>query len=235
MVDSAVLATNFVLGLFAFFAPCGFPMLPAYIAYYLPRGEHDASLARSLARGLGGGALAALGAFAVLLAIGGLAVALGAPFKQRVAWLELVGGLVVIGLGIAMIVGRGVSLKVALRPSQTRSALSLVGFGALYAATASSCVAPVLLGVLFPAFAAGSLADGLLQVGAYAAGMSLLLLAASVAIATSQERLLKAMRRVLPHVEKALGGLLVGVGAYLIWYWAATQFGVPAPPSFPAP
>lgn len=233
--DAGVLAYNFTLGLFAFFAPCGFPMLPAYIAYYLPREAHDSNAGRSLLRGLGGGLLAALGAFLVLLSIGGLAITLGAPFKERVVWLELVGGIVVIVLGTLMILRRGPSLKVALRPSQKKSALSILGFGALYAATASSCVAPVLLGVLIPAFAAPSLVDGLLQVGAYAAGMSVLLLVASVLIALSQEKLVRAMRRILPHVEPVMGTLLVAAGLYLIWYWAAVEFGIPSPPSLPAP
>lgn len=236
MVDPAILAFNFTLGLFAFFAPCGFPMLPAYIAYYLPRdADAPAGAARNLARGLGAGLLAAAGALAVLLAIGALAVWLGAPFKARVATLELVGGLVVIVMGTLMILGRGPSLKIGLSPSRSKSAASLVGFGALYAATSSACVAPALLGVLFPAFASASILDGMLQVGAYAAGMALLLIVASVLIALSQEKLVRAMRRVLPHVEKAMGSLLIAVGLYLIWYWAAVEFSIPAPPSLPAP
>lgn len=237
MADAAILASNFALGLFAFFAPCGFPMLPAYVAYYLPRSGDGApsSLARDLARGVGGGMLAALGAFLVLLLIGGLALALGSPFKQRVVWLELVGGLVVITLGTLMILGRGPSVKIAMRPSQRRSALSLVGFGALYAMTASSCVAPILLGVLVPALSAPSLASGLIEIGAYAAGMSMLLLVASVLIATSQERIMRASRRILPHVERVSGVLLIAVGLYLIWYWGASELGWVPPPTVPAP
>lgn len=235
IAEASVLVYNFTLGLFAFFAPCGFPMLPAYIAYYLPRDATAEPLSRSLARGLGGGLLAATGAFLILLAVGALAITLGSPFKARVAYLELVGGLIVIAMGLLMILRRAPSFKVALRPSQSRSALSILGFGALYAATASSCVAPVLLGVLFPAFAAPSLLDGALQIAAYAAGMSVLLLAASVLIATSQEKIVRAMRRVLPHVEPVMGTLLVAAGLYLIWYWAAAEFGIPAPPTLPAP
>lgn len=234
MVDSAILAYNFTLGLLAFFSPCGFPMLPAYVAYYLPRGDGAPSAGRNLARGLGGGLLAALGAMLVLLAIGALAIALGAPFKARVALLELVGGAVLVTLGTLMILGRGPSLKVGMSPSRSRGALSLVGFGALYAATASACVAPVLLGVLFPAFAA-PFAEGVLLILAYAAGLAVLLVGVSVAIALSQEKLVRAMRRVVPHVEKVMGALLIGAGIYLAWYWAAVEWGVPAPPSLPAP
>lgn len=236
MVEPGVLAYNFSLGLLAFFSPCGFPMLPAYIAYYLPRAaEAPRPFARSLAAGLGGGLLAAVGALLVLLAIGALAVALGAPFKERVLHFELVGGLVLVVLGALMLLGRGPSLKLGMSPTRARSAGGLVAFGALYAATASACVAPVLLGVLFPAFAAASPVDGLVQVLAYAAGLAFLLVVVSVLIATSQERLVRAMRRVVPHVEKVMGTLLIAAGVYLAWYWAAVQWGIPPPPTMPAP
>lgn len=236
MVEPGLLAYDFTLGLFAFFAPCGSAMLPAYLAYYLPRGngEHAPPIATRIAQGLAGGVLAALGAFLVLLAIGALAVTLGAPFKENVLWLELFGGIVVIVLGTLMILGRGPSLKLPVRASQKKGALSLIGFGALYAATASSCVAAVFLAVLIPAFSA-PIVDGILQVGAYALGLSVVLLAASVLVALSQGALVRAMRRVVPHIEKASGALLVAAGLYLVWYWAAAQYGFPAPPSLPTP
>lgn len=235
MVDPGLLAYDFTLGLFAFFAPCGSAMLPAYLAYYLPRGDGDApAVPTRVAEGLAAGLLAALGAFLTLLAIGALAVSLGAPFKGNVIWLELAGGIVVIALGTLMILGRGPSLKLPVRASQRRGALSLVGFGALYAATASSCVAPVFLGVVIPALGA-PLADGLLQVGAYALGLSAVLLAASIVVALSQGALVRAMRRVVPHIEKVSGALLVAAGLYLVWYWAAVQVGIPAPPALPSP
>lgn len=236
MVDPGLLAYDFTLGLFAFFAPCGSAMLPAYLAYYLPRGdgEHAPPMLTRVLQGLGAGLLAATGAFVVLLAIGALAVTLGAPFKENVLWLELVGGLIVITLGTLMILGRGPSLKLPVRASQRKGALSLVGFGALYAATASSCVAAVFLAVLIPAFSA-PLAEGILQVGAYALGLSVVLVVASVIVSLSQGALVRAMRRVVPHIEKASGSLLIAAGLYLVWYWAAAQYGIAAPPSLPTP
>ncbi|HET6405023.1 MAG TPA: cytochrome c biogenesis protein CcdA, partial [Candidatus Thermoplasmatota archaeon] len=107
MVEPGLLAYDYTLGLFAFFAPCGSAMLPAYLAYYLPRlDEEAASLPLRIARGLLAGTLAALGAFLTILALGALAVTLGAPFKDNILWLELVGGLIVITLGTLMILGR---------------------------------------------------------------------------------------------------------------------------------
>lgn len=227
MPDLSLLAFNFSLGVLAFFSPCGFPMLPAYLAYYLPRGEGEDGpsppTAASLARGLAGGALAATGALLVLGAIGGLAVALGAPFKQRVVWLELAGGLVVLALGVLVLTGRGPSVKLGLAPSRRRGALGLVAFGALYAGVAASCVAPVFLGVLLSALGAPTPLDGLLQVGAYAVGLAGLLVAVTVLVAASQDAALRALKRVLPHVERASGVVLVLVGLYLVSYWARVE------------
>lgn len=236
MVDPGLLAYDLTLGLFAFFAPCGSAMLPAYMAYYMPQGAEGstAPVPVRLARGLAAGLLAGVGAFTVIFIIGALAVSIGAPFKDKVIWLELVGGIVVIVLGSLMVLGRGPSLKLPLRASQRRGALSLVGFGALYAATASSCVAAVFVVVLIPAFQ-GTFLDGLLQVGAYALGLSVVLVVASVVVALSQATLVRAMRRIVPHVERVTGSLMIAAGLYLVWYWAAVELGVPAPPSLPAP
>lgn len=219
-MDLPLLLFAFALGANAFFSPCGFPMLPAYLAYYLPRkGEGRHGFRSGLARGLGGGALAALGAFAVLAAVGALAALLGAPFKARVADLELAGALVVLALGMLTIAGKAPSVRVALRPSQRRSAWALVGFGALYAAVAASCVAPPFLAILVQAFAAPGVVEGALVVLAYAAGLCALLVAVTVLVATAQEALLRRLKRVLPYVERAGGVVMILVGIYLLWYW----------------
>lgn len=203
-------------------------MLPAYLAYYLPKTERDIHAGHALARGLGGGALVALGAVLVLSILGFLAIALGAPFKQHVIVLELVGGIVVLGLGILTLAGRGPSIRLTARPSEKRSALALVGFGALYAGVSAGCAAPVFLSMLFGAFAAPTFTEASLLVAAYAAGIATLLLLATVLVTTAQKGVLDRMKQALPHVERASGVILVLVGLYLIYYWARVEFGLPA-------
>lgn len=227
MADPLILH-SFLLGLNAFFSPCGFPMLPAYLAYYLPREADDTRVATSLARGLGGGLLAGAGAVLVIGAIGLLALLLGAPFKEHVLLLELVGGLLVIGLGVLTLLGRGPSFKMRLQPSRRQSAWSLFGFGALYAGVAASCVAPLFLGVLVQALAAGSWLQGAAYVGAYGAGLSGLLVGVTLLVAAGQHRIVHGLKRVLPHVEKVSGVILVLVGLYLVYYWARVEYGLPA-------
>lgn len=224
MADPAILAANFLLGVFAFFSPCGFPMLPAYVAYYLPRGEGEREpLPRAIARGVGGGLLAALGALLVLGVIAALAAVLGAPFKERVIWLDLVGGLIVLGLGILLLLGRGPNFKIPFSPSRERGALGILGFGALYAGVAASCVAPVFLGVVIAALGAPTPLGTAVEIGAYGAGLASLLLLVTVLISAAQDKAVRAMREILPYTEKVSGGLLVLVGLYLIGYWARVE------------
>jgi cytochrome c-type biogenesis protein len=221
MVDAALLAYNFTLGLSAFFSPCGIPMLPAYLSYYLTReGEASGAGKAALARGLLGGLIAAAGAFVVLAGIGALAQWIGAPFKARVAWLELAGGLLLIGMGALVLAGRGPSVAFALRPGTRRGALGLLSFGALYAAVAAGCVAPLYVGMLVVAQSAPTAGEGLLRVGAYAAGFAVLLVAATALVSTARHETIRALKALVPKVERAGGAVLVLAGLYLVWYWS---------------
>lgn len=225
-MDGALLAFNFNLGLVAFFSPCGLPMLPAYLSYYLTRDAEDRARgpAANLLRGLGGGALAAAGAFATLAAIGLAALAVGAPLKERLVGLELVGGLVLVALGVLVLLGRGPSVALALRPSTKRGALGLLSFGALYAMVASSCVAPVFIGMVVVATRAATPAEGALDVAAYAAGFATLLVAVTVLVALAQHRVVAALKSATRHAERIGGVALVAAGLYLVLYWAQVAF-----------
>lgn len=219
--DWALLTLNFSIGALTLFSPCSFAMFPAYVAYYLPRGDDGSppSVAARLARGIGGGLLAALGASVVLGSIAALALALGAPFKEHVVKLELLGGLVTIGLGVLLLMGRGPRFTLPLTATRARGALGLVAFGALYAAVAASCNAPLLLGIAVPAVAA-PLPEGAALVGAYLGGLATTFVATTALIAVFQDRAARALRRVVPHVERVSGAILVLAGLYLVVYWA---------------
>ncbi|HEX2021184.1 MAG TPA: cytochrome c biogenesis protein CcdA [Candidatus Thermoplasmatota archaeon] len=224
MPDAGGLAFTFGLGVGTFFSPCGFPMLPAYLSWHLPRlGAGEGG--RALARGAAGGLLAALGAASTLLAVGALAVAAGAPFKRNAHWLELAGGLVVLALGALALAGRAPRLAVPARAPARRGLLGLLLFGALYAATSAGCSAPLLLAAMGYAAAAPGVLDGALLVAAFAAGLGVMLLAATVAVSLAQEALVRRASAALPAIERAGGIVMVVVGAYLVWYWAAVQYG----------
>jgi copper chaperone CopZ len=85
--EFSVVAVGAIAGTAAFFSPCVFPLLPAYVSYFL-MASSDAQSATNerLWRSLRWGAAAALGIVAVNLAIGGVIVSVGAasPFQPDV-------------------------------------------------------------------------------------------------------------------------------------------------------
>lgn len=229
MVDYAILAFNFSAGLLAFLSPCGLPMLPAFVAYYLGSDEQaEAARRRStlanVARGLLGGALVGLGAFLALSTVGALAVLVGGPFKERVVWIELFGGLLVMGLGIAMLLGKEVTITPRFRATGSRGLASLALFGALYAAVGAGCVAATLIGAMVDAIAAPTRFEGFLRVGAYAAGVAIPLLLLTLTVSITGTGLVRKLNAILPYVKRVSGVVLVAAGLYLVWYWYRVEF-----------
>ncbi|MFQ6016479.1 MAG: cytochrome c biogenesis protein CcdA [Anaerolineae bacterium] len=100
----------FSAGLASLFAPCSFPLLTAYIPYYLrlDAGDRDEGLrgetigtATWIWRGVGGGLTASLGAVSVFVILGALLGSAGRVIKPLVPGMEaLVGGLLIL-LGLA--------------------------------------------------------------------------------------------------------------------------------------
>jgi len=90
-------------------------------------------------------------------------------------------------------------------------------YGITYALASTGCTLPIFMVVVANAFAGGVL-NGLAQFGAYALGMTLMMIALSVGMVFSKElisRILPPLRRVIRWVG-ALG--VMAAGAYLIYY-----------------
>src|SRR5260370_28172692 len=92
----------FSAGMVATLNPCGFAMLPAYLAYLLGRAE-GASLGRQLARSTLAGLGMTSGVMGIFLAAGVVISGLGAAIARFVPWLGLVVGAVVAILGLVMV------------------------------------------------------------------------------------------------------------------------------------
>ncbi|HZT53373.1 MAG TPA: hypothetical protein VE995_03235, partial [Gaiellaceae bacterium] len=88
-----------------------------------------------------------------------------------------------------------------------------------YGTASLSCTLPIFLAATGSAVT-GSLAGSALSFLAYAAGMGTILTALAVAAALSQQGLARALRRLVPYVNRASGALLALAGAYVVYYWA---------------
>jgi cytochrome c-type biogenesis protein len=220
-VIEAPIALAFGAGMLATVNPCGFPLLPAYLSYFLgidARGETStrASVGRSLAVG---GAVAA-GFLTVFLAAGLALSHLQASVYRWAPWLTIVVGAGLFVLGIAML--RGFQLMVNLpklgKGGRSRTAGSMFVFGISYAVASISCTLPTFMSAVAGTFRRENLASSTVTFLAYAGGMTLVLLALTVSMGLARRSLLQHMRRAMPYVSRAAGALLVVAGAYFAYY-----------------
>lgn len=214
-------AYAFTAGMVATVNPCGFPMLPAYISYFIGLDDDraDPGLSR-VPRALGAAAAVSAGFLAVFVGLG-LPIRAGMTSIYRVMpWLTIVIGLALVGLGVAMLAGYRVKLALPRldRGGRSRRASSMVLFGVSYAVASLGCTLPLFLPVVANR---SNAASGILAFAAYGLGMGVVLTALSVGLALARESMVRRLRSVLRHVDRVAGGLLVLVGAYLVWYWSS--------------
>jgi cytochrome c-type biogenesis protein len=214
------LAYAFTAGLVATVNPCGFPMLPAYLSYFIGADDAEADARGRVPRALGAAAAVSLGFLAVFSVLG-IPINAGLSSVYRaMPWLTLVVGVALLGLGVAMLRGR--RLKVSLprldRGGGSRRFSSMVLFGASYAIASLSCTLPIFLGVVANTAERANAVSGALALVAYAGGMSLVLTVLTLALALARESMVRRLRGALRYADRVAGVLLVAVGVYLLYY-----------------
>jgi cytochrome c-type biogenesis protein len=217
-LDGLRIGFAFAAGAATFFAPCAFPLLPGYVAFYLGQGDGNgnAPLPARLGRAVAVGALASLGFFVVYGVLAGIVASVGAGALADIATLELaVGGLLVV-LGAAMASGRfDPSLHVQL-PERRRSAGGFFLFGVVYGVAAAGCTAPIFVGLALFALGSGPLGAAVV-LGSYAAGMATLMVAVTLLAAVGRAGLLHTLSRNTGRVSRVAGALLALAGVAQIY------------------
>lgn len=220
MID-APLAFAFSAGLVAAFNPCGFAMLPAYLAYFLGvDGPDDGDVGVGVARALRVGVLVTAGFVAVFGVVGLLVSNLSVTIEEYLPYVTIVIGLGLVVLAVAML--RGFELTVALpkleKGGDARTDRSMFVFGLSYAIASLSCTLPIFLGVTATTFRNANVASGVSAFGAYALGMGLVLMVLTVAIALARQGLVTRLRSAMRWVNPVSAVLLLVAGAYVAYY-----------------
>lgn len=216
----SALSYPFALGLAAAVNPCGFPMLPAYLSFFL--GEDRAAqsaLARVRVAVVSAGAVAV--GFVAVFALLGSVVELGVSvFMAWVPWVMIVLGALMVAFAAVRLAGHGRLALPHLRlGGRERTVPSMVGFGASYAVASLTCSLPLFLAAVAGSFTRVGPARGLGSFVAYALGMAAILTVVTVAVAVARTSVVAALRRGGRYLDKAGSVLLLLAGAYLVYYW----------------
>jgi len=221
-MSSLNLAFAFTAGMLATVNPCGWAMLPSFIAWHLGVDEPDFAArapATRLLRGAAAGALVTLG-FLTVFAVTGTAITLGARFLVR--YLPL--GAIVIGalltlLGLRMLFGGKAPFALPLlSPRKAGAPQGMFTFGLAYGLVSLSCTLPVFLVVVGMSIPQNAWPNTALMFAAFGAGITLVLAAVSISLALFRQEVRRAARALLPHIHRLSAALLVLAGLYLLWY-----------------
>lgn len=207
-------------GMLAAVNPCGFALLPAYLSL-LVLGDDTPSRSVAVSRALTATAAMTAG-FAVLFGVFGLAIQpVAGQVQQHLPWFTIAFGLLIAAAGTWLLAGRqlpALAPKLRRAPALTRSLPSMALFGMAYATASLGCTIAPFLAIVVSAFRGGSTGEGIALFTAYAAGMGLIVGAASLTIALTRTTAVTRLRRLGAIAPRIGGGLLFLVGAYVAYY-----------------
>ncbi|MEZ5247083.1 MAG: cytochrome c biogenesis CcdA family protein [Acidimicrobiales bacterium] len=217
-------AWPFGLGIFAAFNPCGFAMLPAYLSYFLgiESKEHDQRRLTTVVRGLVVGLVMTMGFVAVFGTFGILfaTVINQGDVADYVPYVIVAIGVLLIPLGISMLLGRELNLRLPKMNKGTgsRNLGSVFMFGVSYAVVSLSCTVGIFISGVSSSFSSDGVARGTGNFLAYAIGMGVVITFLTMSLALAKSNVATNMRRLLPYIGRISGVLLVLAGIYMIDY-----------------
>ncbi|MGI9646982.1 MAG: cytochrome c biogenesis CcdA family protein [Acidimicrobiia bacterium] len=215
----------FAAGLLSTVNPCGFAMLPAYLSFFIGLHE-DEELSRRVAVGralkigliMSAGFIAVFGSAGIIIRFGGQAIQ--DSIASGLAWVALAAGAGVVGLGVWLLMGNTLKVRIPNFRTDTRSegTGTIFLFGVSYALASLSCAFPIFVGVIAASFSQ-SLVEGTGTFLAYAAGMAAVVMVLTVGLALGKERVVHRLRRASHLFDRISGSILVIAGAFIVFYW----------------
>ncbi len=207
----------FSAGFFALFSPCGFPMIPGYVGYYLGTRSYAG-------KPIIEGAVCCSGLLSVFSIVGILASLFGSLITPYVPSLELLAGVVTFIMGIVLLAG--IKLPQLPIPRRMQKAPKQKGFaglflyGCLYGLATISCSSPIFLSILTLAISSGAF-EAIASFIVYALGMGLPLILITVILAMTKETVHRKITELTSTMQRIAGLILIIVGGYLIYYFFA--------------
>lgn len=220
MID-APLALALASGMVAAVNPCGFAMLPAYVTFFLGHeGDRVPSRGESVARAIPVALAVSLG-FVVVFGVVGIALRpISSTVQEYAPWATIVIGVGLAMLGVAMVAGKELKVRVPVldRGGRSGGLGSMFLYGVSYAIASLTCTIGIFIANIVNAFSRTDFVSGVAVLVTYAAGMGLVITALTVAIALARDSVVRVLRSGMHHANRAAAVLMVVMGLYVAWY-----------------
>jgi cytochrome c-type biogenesis protein len=215
-----VLSLAFLAGLVAAFNPCGFVLLPAYLASIILANDvngtrwmyHARAIKFSLGMALG--FVGVFGGFALLLS------SISSSIVKFLPAVTVIVGIVLMSLSLSLIRGKTLMVRKLVNPNiaPTPQWLSQIGYGVSFALASLSCTVGPFLAITAAAITRTNVLSILTLFLVYSIGMGSVVLVLSLLVTTAKSGLINKLKRSQGRVTSASGYLLLIVGIYETWY-----------------
>jgi len=216
------LALALVAGAVAAFNPCGFALLPPYLALLVAGdpGAGDRVALPAVARALRFTTGMTVGFVAVFATFGIVVAPLALSIERYLPYVTVVIGAALVLLGGWLLAGRSVGFpgRRGHGTAPTASWWSQVGYGVSFALASLSCTIGPFLAVTSTSLRGTNVLEVVASYVVYALGMGIVVLVLALAAATAQASVVRRMRRAGAFVGRAGGLVLILAGAYVAWY-----------------
>lgn len=223
MTETVSIFTAFGGGLLSFFSPCVIVLLPAWLAWLAGVNLSADQAPRQSRRLLISSLWFALGFTLVFIALGASLGWLTSWLHGADVWLERIGGIIMILLGLIM-TGL-IKIPFLTRPHQgemTKLAgrklapglLSFLG-GIIFSVSWTPCVSPILASILVLAGVEASIRQGILLLLFYSLGLVIPLIIISL-VADQAQKFLSDKAKWFNMIYKVAGVILVIIGILLV-------------------
>jgi len=217
-------AYSLMIGMAATINPCGFALLPAYLAAFVGLDDSAGRTGRMARWGVVGRALAVsavlTAGFITVFGLFGLVLSEVIDQTAVLPWVTVVVGLVMVVLGAWLLTGRSLTINLPKfqRGGADGTYRSMYLFGVSYALASLSCSIATFLGATSVAFKQGSYLSTVVVFVMYGLGMGVVVAVLTVAVALARDGVVNRFRALLPVINRVAGGLLVLAGAYVAYY-----------------
>lgn len=217
-MEFTALAASLTAGMLAAFNPCGFALLPGYLALFLGD-DQSAHQAHPVRRSLAVSAAMTAGFVVVFGAVGLVVNVVEWRITAYTPYVTLLVGPALVLLGAWLLTGRQVTIGLPkLRGTVGASPAGMFGYGMIYATVSLSCTLPIFLIALTASLRSTNPLSAMSTVIAYALGMGLVIAALTLAVALARDGVVARSRNFVRYVGLISGAMLVIAGAYLTWY-----------------
>jgi len=214
-----IITLSIIFGIAAFFSPCAFTVLPAYVSNYLTKQEKQKSKLFELFKL---GIFAALGIILVNMIIGIAIAVLGSatPFSKDprtdiplILGIRAVAGIFIAILGAMTLMHKSFNIGFIQNfLSKKEFSKSMFGYGIIYNAAAVGCTGPIMLGLMLYAYSSGSFILAITSFIVFSLTMGILMILLTLAIGFFKSLATKKMIKVTPLIQKTAGVIMIIVG-----------------------